>query len=55
MDFRLDYLDRRLASLKQQINLAVSDVGRLLPLMNEYKEMQNMRNEIAKKIGRRIR
>jgi DNA primase len=55
IDYRVDYLDRRLSSLKMQISQVSSNGGKLDSLMKQFNELQMIRNGVAKKIGRRLR
>ena len=52
LDFRMEYIEKHLRELKQKIAKASSD--ELLSLMAEYKEMTEMRNIFAKKLGNNI-
>ena len=54
LDFRLDYAEARLRELKQAISLAVSNPQQLMSLMEQYKDVQNIRNTLAKKLGNNI-
>ena len=54
LDFRMDYVENRLNELKREITLAVSDTDKMMRLMAEYKDMQVIRNEIAKELGKEI-
>ena len=51
LDFRLDYMERKLTSLKQEIKLSSSEPEKMLGLMSEFKELQTIRNAIAKELG----
>lgn len=51
LDFRMDYVERHLMELKRDISLAVNDTDRMMKLMAEYRDMQVIRNEIAKELG----
>ena len=51
LDFRMGYVERRLKSLQREISLAASDAGKMMKLMEEYRDMQVIRNEIAKELG----
>ena len=51
LDFRMAYVEQRLKELQREISLAVSDTERMMKLMAEYKDMQVIRNEIAKELG----
>lgn len=54
LDFRMDYVKMRLNQLRQEMALAASDIEKLMPLMKEYKDVQNLRNRIAKELGNEI-
>ena len=51
LDFRMDYVERHMKDLQREISLAVSDTDKMMKLMAEYKDMQVIRNEIAKELG----
>lgn len=55
IDYRVEYLDRHLLSLKLQISQASSGGDNLSSLMKQFNELQMIRNGVAKKIGRRLR
>lgn len=52
LDFKMEYAEKHLRLLKQQITKASPDD--LLQLMAEYKEMTAMRNDLAKRLGNNI-
>ena len=54
LDFRLDYADSQLRQLKRDISLAVSQPERMMELMNQYKEVQDIRNALARELGTSI-
>jgi len=54
LDFRKDYVETRLRELLGKIALVDSDMDKLIPLMEEYKEVQAIRNRIAKENGNEI-
>ena len=54
MDFKLDYLEHRLKELQDEIAHSANDTDRMLKLMNEYKDKQQLRNKLAKKLGNDI-
>ena len=54
LDFRLDYADAKLKQLQAEIIASKKDRERMLQLMNEYKEMQQLRNQLAKMVGNGI-
>lgn len=51
LDFRMDYVEQHLKDLKREISLSINDTERMMRLMAEYKDMQVIRNEIAKELG----
>ena len=54
LDFRKDYVEYHLKDLQRQISLAASDPAKMMELLSEYKDMQELRNRMAKKLGRNI-
>ena len=54
MDFRMDYVEQHLKDLMQQIGQISNDPKRLQELVAEYKDMQQIRNALAKKLGSHI-
>lgn len=54
MDFRMDYVKQHLKDLMQQIGQVSNDPERLQELVAEYKDMQQIRNALAKKLGSHI-
>ena len=56
LNFRCEFMENRLKNLKNQINqLSISDPDdKLLEVMKEYKEVQDIRNVLAKKLGNEI-
>lgn len=54
LDFRMDYVERKLRSLKQEITLAAGDSDKTMALLSEFKELQALRNSIAKELGNEI-
>lgn len=51
LDFRMDYVERHMRELQREIILASGDSERMMRLMREYKDMQEVRNAIAKERG----
>jgi DNA primase len=54
MDFRLDLLEKRMKEIQLQIRQATGDMNQIMQLMQQYKETQEMRNMIAKKLGNEL-
>jgi len=53
-DFRMDYVEKHLKDLQAQMAQAASDMEKLKALMSEYRDLQNMRNQLARKLGSNI-
>ncbi|UKK48216.1 DNA primase [Prevotella sp. E9-3] len=51
LDFRMAILEKRLKDIQLQMRQNSSDMKRIMELMKEYKDTQEMRNMIAKKLG----
>ena len=51
MDFRLDIVEKRMKDIQQAIRQATGDMERIMSLMQEYSETQNIRNALAKQLG----
>ena len=51
MDFRLDIVEARLKEIQQQLRQASSDMSRVMELMKQYKETQELRDLLARKLG----
>lgn len=54
LDFRFEYLERHLKSLLEQIKDKSTTSDKRMALMQEYKEVSNLRNDFARKAGRNI-
>ena len=51
LDFRLDIVSQKLKQIQQQMKDAGADMEKLRPLMDEYKEMLELRNALARQRG----
>lgn len=51
LDFRMAILEKRMKDIQLQMRQNSSDMKRIMELMEQYKETQEMRNMIAKKLG----
>lgn len=51
LDFRMDYVEKHMRELQKNIILASGDAGKTLKLMQEFRDMQKIRNAIAKELG----
>ena len=51
LDFRLDIVSQQLKRIQQQMKEAGADMEKLRPLMDEYKEMLELRNALARQRG----
>ncbi|MCD8202534.1 MAG: DNA primase [Prevotella sp.] len=54
LDFRMDYVEQRLKELQQEIKEAGNDMDKMMEKMAEYKDMQSIRNAIAKELGNEV-
>ena len=54
LDFRFDYVNTHIQTLRQQIAQSASNPERLSQLMEELKKMMDLRNLMAKKLGTSI-
>ena len=54
LDFRMDYIERHLKELQNKIAQATDRPEEMMTLMAEYKNMQQIRNALAKKLGNDI-
>ncbi len=54
LDFRMRYVEKHLKELKAQMLKVAGDMGKLRELMEEFKDMQQIRNVLAKKLGNNI-
>ncbi len=54
LDFRMDYVEQRLKELQQEIKEAGNDMDKMMKKMAEYKDMQAIRNAIAKELGNEV-
>jgi DNA primase len=54
LDFRMDYVEQRLKSLMEQIREVSGDSEKLVNVMKEYRDMQDIRNKLARQLGANI-
>lgn len=54
LDFRMDYVEQHLKELQQQIAASARDHNALRGLMQEFKDMQEIRNNLAKQLGSNV-
>ena len=54
LDFKMDYVTQHLKDLQRDISLSISDPEKMMKLMAEYKDMQQIRNSLAKELGNDI-
>lgn len=54
LDFRKDYIERRLKQLSTEISAATAEPERMTSLLKEYSDMQKIRNAYARKLGNNI-
>ena len=53
-DFRMDYIEHRLKELQRQLSAPGLPSERMMALMAEYKQTQNLRNKLARMLGNNI-
>ena len=51
LDFRMDIVSNHLKTLQRRLKEAGSDMALVKPLMEEYKETQELRNALARRLG----
>jgi len=51
LDFRMGYVEKHMRELQREIILASGDNEKMMRLMQEFKDMQQIRNAIAKELG----
>lgn len=54
LDFRMDYVEQHLKELQQQIMANANNLAEMKKLMQEYKDMQAIRNDLAKQLGSNV-
>lgn len=54
LDFRMDYVEQHMKELQQQIAASARDLNALRGLMQEFKDMQEIRNNLAKQLGSNV-
>ena len=54
LDFRMNYVEGRLEQLKRDILRHADDNDKMMALMEEYKNMQIIRNNLARHLGSNI-
>lgn len=54
LDFRMDYVEQRLKDLMTEMRTAASDPARLQQVMEEYRDLQDIRNKLARRLGTSI-
>ena len=51
MDYRLEIVEQHLRKIQLQLRQATGDMNNMMQLMKDYKETQELRNMLAKKLG----
>ena len=51
LDFRLDIINQHLKDIQKQMKEVGSDMSRVRELMEDYKQTQELRNELARQRG----
>ena len=54
LDFRLDIIEQRLKEIRLQLKQAGSDMTRVTPLLEEYKNTQLIRDALARQLGNNL-
>ena len=54
LDFRMDYVEQHLKDLMEQMKKASGDMERLKKIMEDYRDMQDIRNKLATQLGNNI-
>lgn len=54
LDFRMEYVERHLKSLQAEMTRVRGDMEKLKKLMADYRDMQTIRNALAKQLGNNI-
>lgn len=54
LDFRMDYVEQKLKDLQKEIAQAVSDHDHMMKLLEEFKDLQMIRNALAQQLGNNI-
>lgn len=54
LDFRMGYVEKHLKELQAQMMKVAGDMNKMKKLMEEFKDMQQIRNLLAKKLGNNI-
>lgn len=54
LDFRMGYVEQHLKELQAEMSRCANDIDRLRQLMADYRDMQAIRNTLAKQLGNNI-
>ena len=54
MDYRMELMSQRLKEIQTAMRQASNDMEHVMQLMKEYKEMQELRDALAKRLGRDV-
>ena len=54
LDFRLDIIEQRMKEIQQELKQAGSDMTRVTPLLEEYKNTQLIRDALARQLGNNL-
>ena len=54
LDFRMDYVETQLRELQAKMKTVVSDMQQLRALMEQFRDMQMLRNQLARQLGSNI-
>ena len=51
LDFRMEYVKQQLRSLQQKLKEVQSDVDQMMQVMGQIKQLQEIRNVLAHRLG----
>ena len=54
LDFRMDYVEAQLKELQTEMKTVGNDMEKLKMLMERYRDMQLLRNQLARQLGSNI-
>jgi DNA primase len=54
LDFRMAYVEKHLKEIQAEMSRAGNDIAKIKKLMADYKDMQQIRNALAKQLGNSI-
>jgi len=54
MDYRMELMNQRLKDIQSAMRKASSDMDHVMQLMKEYRDTEEMRDALAKRLGRDV-